>query len=1008
MESTLTALMDRLRDALLLDLRWLCQRGQGNQTDDHAWLETRVLMGREWETARFRTSFTVPSLLGGSSLKVFPILGGTSEILINGKRIGACDSTGWVESPVLAAGEEVSLEVVNARGWMSYENPAPARLASCREERLRRIFEQLFFAHGMWKADPERAEIGSAMKAFLAEVQGLADPDGDVDAYLVSLESAERHLSPISAILKEYQIYILPHSHVDLAWGWTYEETKRIMRTVFDRATSLMDRHKDYTFVQDQPPAFDHLEGTALMEKVAKCVSEGRLEPCGAMYSEPEGNMPSGESFIRQIMLAKRYFRSRFGFDPVTSWNLDSFSGHCWSLPQILLKSGVKYYTFANWANLIPDVEFWWKGPDGSRVLAYHLPCHYDSAQMMEHGKILRNFFGYKSRSRYKRFMFLDGDDLTPPLEVSVDGVRWFEGLAVSPPVKFSTSAEFFSDLEAEGLNGLPVFAGELVQYLDSKGTNNVGSYTTHGEVKRRNRLCENLLISAEKLGSIAMLLGFDYPRAAMSRAWRRVLLNQMHDILPGTAIKEAYDEAHRAYDEAEAIAGEVTASSMGRISSRIDTGGQGIPIVVFNTLSWERTDVAHFQLTLEHSYDAWPRMRGPDGEDVACQVIRDTRGTYDKTNRNLELVFVAEGVPSMGYKVYHLTLDGSPPAGSLLREENGEIVLENRSLSARIDPKTGLLTSLTSEGREHLSEERGLLIQRYRDDGDPWHTKLDDHPIDLDTTESVEVVESGPVRATVRVRRRLGETQISQEVSASAGVPRLVCRTTIDCRETNVLFKLCVPVEASEPEATFEIPFAAITRPMAELDCAAQNWADISGPEQGLALLNAGRYGYDAPSGGLRVSLLRNPRGHKSAEGTDTGVHAISCAVYPHGGDWRSGVVRQGLEFNNPLLCHVDSLHGGDLPSALSFLSVNAGSAIVSCLKPHEDSDDLVLRLYEPHGEESPVVGIKSGFTWGEAREIDMVERDSPEGGAEPNRPMSPYEVRTLRLESPAITRPG
>lgn len=1008
--SKLRTLQKMLEDSLMSDLDWRCVESENPEAgtagfDDSAWTGQKGLMGRGWKAAWFRSSFVTPRLLDGCALEVRPCMGGETQIYINGRLANVCGPDGSASTPVLRAGERVVVAIRSEDGWLSYENPSPAALFCDRQRKLRAIYEELFFIRRLGEFDGSVAgQVESCLTHFMDLVDEEALSSGDVERYVKSLTSAEKALGGADQLLKQYSIYVVPHSHVDLAWGWTYDETKRIMRTVFDRATDLMDRYPDYTFAQDQPPTYTHLEGTHLMDKMARYISQGRLEVCGALYSEPEGNMPGGESFIRQVMMTKRYFSNRFGVDPLGCWNLDSFSGHCWSLPQILKKSGVSYYTFANWSNLIPDVEFWWEGPDGSRVLAYHLPCHYDSAQMMEHKKILNNLFVYASRSKFKRFMFLDGDDLTPPLEASIEGVKWFNGLTAAPSVRFSTSARFFEDLERDGLKEIPAFRGELSQPLDPQGDNNVGSYSTHSEVKRRNRLCENLLLTAEKFGSIAMLLGLKFPREAIARAWRNVLLNQMHDILPGTAIKEAYEEAHCAYDEAEALAGETISLSMGRISSRVDTRAEGVPILVFNPLSWERTELAQVRVTLDHSYDAWPRIRDAEGKDVECQVVSDSRGTYDKTNRALSLLFLAEKIPSLGYKVYHLDLGGKAPEVVDEARQQGVIVMQNNYLKAEIDAGTGLLRSLKAHGHEFISQTgEGLLIQKYEDKGDPWHINISGEPVNLSSAESVEVTETGPLRKTVRVRRKHGRSEVIQEISVIKGIPRLICRVTIDCNDIHVLFKAGIPVNIGPAEATFEIPFASIVRE-ANVDRPAQNWVDLSDGETGLALLNDGRYGYDVEGGNcVRLTLLRNPKSHHSTEGTDSGFHSTSLGIFPHLCDWRSGAVRQGMEFNNPLLCHVDSVHEGDLPASFSFISLSAPNGVISCLKPHEDSGDLVLRIYEAHGERIEGAGLESQIEWKDMEEIDMVERGKMDSSSGPTS-LSPYEIKTFRLKAPRL----
>jgi len=1003
----LDKIQETLRDSLLPDLEWRCETSdipgaKGTEFDDSSWKSQGSLRGREWKIAWFRASFQVPSLLDGCSLRIDPSMGGTSHIYINGKRAGQCEEGDWLQTPGVRAGEKLTIAIRNENGWISYENPYPAKVWCERMESIRAAYEQLLFVAKLRDMGNRQAE--DCLSRFLEEVDYDALSSGRTQDALSSLGEALGALKEAGQILKAYHVYVVPHSHVDLAWGWTYEETKRIMRSIFERATQIMGRNSEYTFAQDQPPAYMHLEGSELMEQISRYISEGRLEISGAMYSEPEGNLPCGESFIRQVMITKRYFLQRFGADPMGCWNLDSFSGHCWSLPQILYKSGVRYYTFANWGNSIPDVEFWWEGPDGSKVLAYHLPCHYDSAQMMEHDKIINNLFTYVSRSKFKRFMFLDGDDLTPPFEGSIEGVNWFNSLAASPSVKFSTSARFFADLENQGLGSLPVFRGELAQYMTPQN-NNVGSYTAHCDVKSRNRECENLLLTAEKFGSIAMLLGLQYPRETMEEAWRKVLLNQMHDILPGTAIAEAYKEAHRAYDMAEELAKGVLTRSLAKISSRVDTSGKGVPIVVFNQLPWERTDAVEFEVTLPHTYLPSPHIFDAEGKEAKSQILHDSRGTYDKTNRNIRCLFLAEKVPPMGYKVFWLVM-GEKAASTQDATQSPDVIrLHNEYLDVAIDSKTGLLLSLASNGHEYVANpERALLLERQVDLGDPWHIRLSGEPTSIRSAEAVEVTEQGPVRTTVEVRRRDGNTRILQRISVVARLPRLLCEVNIDCKDLHVLYKIGFPGLTPGAEAIFEIPFASISR-KPDMDRPAQNWADLSDETAGISLLNRGRYGYDLYRNSLRLTLLRNPRGHMSSEGTDTGKHSTAVALYPHEGDWRSGAVRQGMEFNNPLLPFVDTSHVGQMPPAMSFLSVSSPSAIASCLKPHEDSEDLILRVYEAHGEGISDIGLQSPISWDAMEELDMVER-APLGREEKHRGvfLAPYEIRTFRLRNPRL----
>jgi alpha-mannosidase len=513
----------------------------------------------------------------------------------------------------------------------------------------------------------------------------------------------------------------------------------------------------------------------------------------------------------------------------------------------------------------------------------------------------------------------------------------------------FSTPEKFLQAVLAEPHN-FPVVRTEPEPTLR-------GAYTTVGEIKKGNRYSENLLLTLEKFASVADRLGArPYPKGALLTAWKAVMLNQFHDTISGTDVPPATEDALRQYGEVAAMAGAELRATLSAITERINTGGSGTPIVVFNPVAWDRTDLVEVEL------------ERPQGRRDACDTVVDDQGKAvatqaleSKDPAHVRIAFVAENVPSLGYRTYRLAARETEKAS--LKASLSE--MENEYFRVSFDPATGCLSSVFDKtgNRETLAQPgRGNLIQvlddpgnsegfLYWPDGREEHNVWDGPCVDVVADPEVRVIEDGPVRATVEVKKKLGLARFTQRITLYRGVHRVDFALDVKWQGVNKMVKVDFPLAVSAPEAAYEIPYGVIMRKSGEEEFAAQNWVDITQDGYGVSLLNDSRYGYDITPNTIRLSVLRSPD-HPVAAMDEAGVHTVKYALCPHADSWQqAGIVRRGQEFNNPLIAVAATAHKGELPHSQAFLRVEPENVLVSAMKKAEDSDDIVLRCYESTG---------------------------------------------------------
>ncbi|HYL12459.1 MAG TPA: glycoside hydrolase family 38 C-terminal domain-containing protein [Terriglobales bacterium] len=864
-------------------------------------------------------------------------------------------------------------------------------------------------------------QLDEALKAI-----NLAALDqGDQLAFDTSLREAQTKLQVLNPWLKQFTIHAVGNSHIDMAWLWPWTETVEVVRNTFRSALDLMREYPDFKFTMSSARTYEWMEEKYpdLFKEIQDRVKEGRWEVIGGMWVEPDLNMPAGESLTRQILIGKRYFRKKFGVDIKIGWNPDSF-GYNWQLPQIYKKSGMDYFVTQKllWAHeftTFPYKLFWWEAPDGSRLLTY-FPHDYaggiEAEGMAKDLSVWAPAMYGPQLTDTPEMMHLYGvgDHGGGPTRTMLDNAaRLMSPEGVYPKLELGTAKAFFDDLEKKLPSmKVPSWKDELYfQY-------HRGVLTTQAETKRRIRRSEETMLNAEKFASIALLYGVPYQQEEMERAWKRLLFDHFHDIMPGSGIAVNYLDAQRNLEDVQRAGHEIIDGAFHEIVAHINTLGDGVPVVVFNSLSWPRTEMIEAEAQLPNP------VREIEVVDSAGKMAESQVLNVDPRTHQVRFLLLAS-MPPLGYKTYFVR-----PAKTLFPKHAAVKAtaesLENDFIRLKIDPRTGCLTSLFDKRSqtEALAPAEtdtggpknsmcGNLLQTFVDkpkQWDAWNIDADfeKQHWDLDKADEVRLTESGPLRAVIRVKKHFQNSAFVQDITMYTGVPRVDVKMQADWHEKHILLKVAFPLSAHNEKATFEIPYGSIERPttrrtpaeQAEFEVPALRWADVSNATHGFSLLNDCKYGYDAKGNVLRLSLLRSPVWPDPH--ADEGHHEFTYSLYPHGGTWREALtIRRGYELNyTPFALQTDK-HQGTLPAEHSFVQVEAENVVLTAIKKAEDDDALILRFYEWAGRESNVrLQLPPGAQ--SASETDLMEKPTaklPVQNGVVSVHTKPFEIKTVKV---------
>jgi alpha-mannosidase len=754
-----------------------------------------------------------------------------------------------------------------------------------------------------------------------------------------------------------HTITAVGHAHIDSAWLWPVRETKRKCARTFSNQLRLMEGNAGYRFTCSQAQQYQWIKDDhpTLWERIKDKVKSGQWEPVGGMWVEPDTNLPSGESLVRQLVHGKRFFLDEFGIETHELWIPDVF-GYSAALPQIARQAGVTALVTQkmswNGINEFPHHTFWWEGHDGSRLFTHFPPAAtYNGDWSVKELLNSVQRFADHGRSDRSLYPFGYGDGGGGPTREMLEYAGRMGDLDGLPRIELGTVAAFLQQAEAEA-EDLDVWVGEL--YLESHRA----TYTTQAEVKRNNRRAEEALRAAE-LWSVAA--GLDvYPAGDLDRAWKLLLLHQFHDIIPGSSIHWVYEDVRRDH----AAVTQTARAIIDRAQRKLAGGGDGL--TVFNAASHHRHEVV-----------SW-------GNDTQLALV---------------------SVPACGWAAVDNTLDAAaiPPV------EVDDHCLENAYLRVTWD-LDGLLTSVWDKKmtREVLAG-RGNLFQLHEDNPnafDAWDVDITylDKVTDLVGCESIEVTERGPLRGAVRFVRRFGHSAIVQTMRLATGSRRLEFHTEVDWHERHRFLKVAFPVAIRSARATYEIQHGHIERPtvantswdFARFEVCAHRWADLSEPGYGVALLNDCKYGYDIRGNVMRLSLLRGP-GYPDPE-ADQGHHRFAYALLPHPGDLRApgGVISEAEAFNLPL-----TVVPGLAPTH-QVVEIDRPGVSIEAVKKADRSDDVVVRVCEVWGSRGPaVVTINLPVT--SATRTDLLERDveplTLHDGKAVVLNLRPFELVTLKF---------
>jgi alpha-mannosidase len=751
-------------------------------------------------------------------------------------------------------------------------------------------------------------------------------------------------------------LHMIGNAHIDPVWLWQWPEGYQEVRATFASAIDRMNEYPEFVFTCDSVLYLAWVEehDPDLFAAIGRRIADGRWQQVGGWWIEPDCNLPSGESFVRQALYSQRYLRAKFGVTATVGFNVDPF-GHNASLPQILRGSGMDSYVFMRpgpHEMTLPGPYFWWESPNGTRVLAYRIPHEYCSSSTDVGNQIDKSLAQLPPDVPELMVFYGVGNHGGGPTRANLDSIRRLDETGSMPHLKCGSPRDFFDRLVASGAE-IPVHLGELQHHA-------VGCYSAHSGVKRWNRRAENLLARAEKWATVAAAVA-DCPAVSLERAWKLVLFNQFHDTLGGAGIEPAYEDSRDQFGHAVSLAGEVFNRAVQTIARRVDVQPEPdmTPVVVFNPHPWPLVADVEF----EFGGFAAPAARAVDdhGDNVAVQRTR-SKATVNGWRRRLVL---AVDVPPMGYRTYRLYPSDAPPV-----PPPTSLTLANDFVALAIDPATGWLTSLRDKVSDVDVVGGGTHAVVIDDRSDTWghRVRAYDRTAGVFTPSSVRLVEQGPVRSILRVVSTYESSTLVEEYVLGTRDRHVEVRVTLDWHEKQKLLKLRFPTVLSDVDATFEIPYGHLSRPANGREEVAQAWVDVTGvlPDGrhgGLAVLNDGKYGHDVLGGDIGITAARSPvyAWHEPKEldedelytFQDQGRQEFTYRLVPHGGDWRAAsVVRLAAELNQPPFPLLESYHDGDLPQTRSFMAVSRGTVVPTVLKAAEDDPTAtVVRAYESAG---------------------------------------------------------
>ena len=778
-------------------------------------------------------------------------------------------------------------------------------------------------------------------------------------------------------------VHCIGHTHIDVEWKWARNQTREKIQRSFSTAKALMDKYPEFKFMLSQPNLYEYLKEEApdKYEELKALVAEGRWEPEGAMYLEPDCNLTSGESLVRQLIHGKKFFRDEFGVECKALFLPDVF-GYSAALPQILRKSGVDYFVTSkiswNDTNTMPMDMFYWEGIDGTEIFTSFITTQNFGGIPGKGGKNRTTYNGILNASMVKgtwdRFQQKEYTTKTYMTFGHGDGGggvtremletqrRTARGIPSIPVTKTDTLIPYLSAARAEfddtckRTDRTPRWVGEL--YLEFHR----GTYTSIGKVKKSNRYSEFLLGNAEALSATDLCLGGSYDAEGLNDNWKKVLHNQFHDILPGSSIQEVYDGTDKDYAEIAAYGEGVVDEKLGAMAKRIKTEGGTL---LYNPTGFERRAVL-------------------------------TGKGYTETKQT---------VPAFGWTVIK-------DATAESRVKINELTAENDYYILTLNEQ-GQITRLYDKRVEReVLVGNGNVLEAYED----YPTKYDAWELEdyyrlktyvLDSKATITPVVDG-TRAGFVIEKEYINSTIKQTLWLYSESSRIDFYTDMDWHEHHQVLKAVFPLDVHAMNATFDVQYGHVSRPThentswdkAKFETYAHKWVDVSENGYGVAMLNDGKYGHGVEGGRLSITLVKSATDPYPE--ADQGRQVFTYSLYPHTEDFRrGGVIEESYELNQPLYERAIGANDGDLSERYSFVSVDRPNAVITAVKKAECDDGLVVRFYDAYDCKSRVtLTVPTEYT--RAYLCDLMENEITDLQMSDGRvtvPTSNFEIVTVKF---------
>ena len=894
-----------------------------------------------------------------------------------------------------------------------------------------------------------------------------------------NLQKLRSILLPLGKQIKQRCFNLLGHAHLDMAWLWTTDETKEVAQRTFKSVLSLQQNFPNLIFGHTSPALYEWIEedNPELFRDIQSAVKSNKWELLGGMWIEPETNLVSGESLIRQLIYGQQYYQQKFGKISQVAWLPDSF-GFTWQLPQILKQCGIEYFVTGklHWNDTteFPHGCFWWESPDGTRLLTLMSPPNVTG--VMDTNPITMTDYAvdWETQTGLSEMFWLPGvgDHGGGPTKDMLEVANKWNSSPFFPEIKFSRAIDYLdkiaqppeqpvttqektknldpypSSFVPHPLKTFPVWQDEL--YLELHR----GCYTVHADQKKYNRYCERLLYEAELWGSLATLLCKDrfvlqplfsninifsrkedicqddwrralkdtasHKASALVRklieiAWKKVLFNQFHDILPGTSIPEVFTQANRDWEKAISIGEGLLEAALTAIASSIKLPkppqANAKPVIVFNSLNWYRWQEVTIEDEILKNDDLnfWITREWLSGDDWVEKPSFIPAAIHDN-----KLTFSA-GVLGVGYDMYWLCWSQKKqPELPRIFSETKTYKLEDYYFKVIIDAETGDIESIyDNKNNKEILSGSGNELQFFEDKGQYWDAwnidpEYERKRLPNAKLESIEWIIAGLYKG-IRVVKKFNKSTFIQDYILERDSNFLKIVNKIDWQETHVMVKAAFPLTIESDTATYEIPCGTINRTtkpqtkaeQAQWEVSALNWADITDRSQnyGVSLLNDCKYGYDAKPNLLRLTLLRaatwpNPK-------SDRGIHNFTYAVYPHQADWKKAkTVHKGYELNTPLKTIVLESNNNSSHNELlwfkQLLTLSPENLILMALKLSPE-EELILRCYEAYGKSSSI-DVNSNLNLQLGDMVDCLENKVNLKTAKNNN-IEPYKIATWKL---------